>query len=183
MTGARTGRSFKLSAGGLILGVFLGILYLGFLVVLPRVALSFLSRTNLNLSSDSFSLVNSETYLVLIIALVIAEIAQRAVKEPLTVKGLLKIVVGILTGVFYYLVLNGGGVISLLATFSSFSFVVSITLLITLVLLELSVVAKVLQGVFEIFEGRRMNKPASVVGGTQVGPPNLPPVTQNSDLL
>ncbi|MGI0080598.1 MAG: hypothetical protein ACRECH_13360 [Nitrososphaerales archaeon] len=153
---------FKLSIGGLILGIIFGIIYILILIVIPLLVLRFLSSLSgsgisLSLSSRLFSLFSSYLYIGVAVALVAVKIVHGAIKEPLTIRGVLKVALGVLTGLFYYLILEGG-IITMSVAFSSLSFVVSVTLLVTLFLLEASAVARMLQGIFEFQEGRNALK-------------------------
>ena len=132
------------------------------------------SNSGLSISSGVIDFVSSDLFLILVIALIIVKIAHRAIKSPLTVRGPLKIVLGTLTGVFYYLILTSGVVSFTVSvkTPASGSFEIAITLLITLVFLELSAIMTILQGVFEYHDGRMEGRgvvshpPAQVVPST-----------------
>lgn len=110
--------------------------------------------------------------IVVIVALLIVKIAHRAVKQPLTIKGPLKIVLGIVRGIFYYLILEGVFIL-VSAIFGSFSLTVSIMLLVTLILFELSVIMKILQEIFEFRDGRKMKRTPIAVATPQAGTTNL----------
>lgn len=112
----------------------------------------------LTVSSDLFNFVDGDLFLAVIVAIVVMRIAHNTVKRPLTVRGPLKVVVGGLSAVFYYLVL-AGGTVSVLVGFSPSSatgtIVFSLTLLITLIFLELSCSMRIVQGVLEYREGKK----------------------------
>ena len=167
---------WKISKSGLVIGIILGLFYFAIadaaritVGLVHSVASSSGSGLGLTLTSNLFDFVNSEYYLALVVALVVVKIAHRTVKGPLEVRGPLKSALGVLTGVFYYLIL-AGGVISFvvgIAKPASGSFAVDITLVITLALLEVSAALKVLQGVVEFRDGRREASGAS--GGAPGG--------------
>jgi hypothetical protein len=143
-------------------GVLIGLVYLA-VAAGARFAVGFVnsfarsSGYGLTITSNLFDFVNGNLFLVLVVALIVVKIAHRAVKSPVIVKGPLKVALGGLSGVFYYLTLTGG-----ILTFTvglqkpaSGSLVVAISLVITLVLLEVSAIMKMLQGVFEYRDVRR----------------------------
>lgn len=139
-----------------MVGILLGAFYL-VLAVGSKMALGLLqamvqeSGTGVTISSNLFTFMNSEYFLPFVVALVAVKITHRAVKEPHTVKGLLKVVHGALSGVFYYLILGGGIVLLSIALRSSYAgdITTSISLLATLALLEASAGLQILQGVLE----------------------------------
>ncbi|MDH2900818.1 MAG: hypothetical protein PXY39_07575 [archaeon] len=90
----------------------------------------------------------------------------------MTIKGPLKIVLGIVRGIFYYLILEGVFIL-VSAIFGSFSLTVSIMLLVTLILFELSVIMKILQEIFEFRDGRKMKRTPIAVATPQAGTTNL----------
>jgi hypothetical protein len=153
---------WEISTGGLVIGVLIGLFYL-FVALGARAALGLVSSfaqssgEGLTITSNLFDFVNGGIYLALVAALVAVKIAHRAIKSPLTAKGPLKVALGGLTGLFYYFIL-AGGILSFtvgLQKPASGSFEVAVTLLVTLALLEISAAMKVLQGVFELRDGRR----------------------------
>jgi hypothetical protein len=176
---------WKISVAGLVIGIILGIIY--FVIAdAARFALGLLhsftqsSSNGLAISSDLFDFVNGDLYLILVGALIIVKITHRTIKAPLTVRGPLKMVLGALTGMFYYLIL-AGGVLDFtvsLKTPAAGSFALSITLLITLALLEISAALKILQGFFEFRDGRKEaragNQPYSPVYPVSQPPPPSP---------
>lgn len=177
-------QGWKISTGGLAIGVVIGIFYFA-VAYGVRIALGFVNSfarssntglTGLTISSDVFDFVNGAFYLVLVTALIIVKIAHRAIKSPLTVRGPLKVVLGALTGAFYYLIFAGG-----IVTFTvglqkpaSGSLELAITLLITLAILELSAIMKMLQGVFEFRDGRREGLVITQAQPTQAASPTPP---------
>ena len=175
MANSAGGSHLEISARGLVLGVIFGVIYFG-IAYGSREALAVVnnmtqqSSLGLTLSGDIFDFVNGPYYLVVIGALVVAKIAHRAVKSPLTVKGPLKMVLGAITGIFYYLIFAGGIVTLSVGIHSpaAGTFVLSITLLITLALLEASSGLKILQGAFEFMDGRK--------GDTGEPQPEAPPL-------
>lgn len=128
----------------------------------------------LTLSSNILSFVGGDLFLGLVVLLVVVRVAHSTIRKPLTVRGPLKAALGALTGVFYYLIL-AGGTVSVLIGFSPTSVTgtvaLSITLLVTLVFLELSCAMKIIQGVMEYREGRI---PQVVVPSTQPVSPQAP---------
>jgi hypothetical protein len=108
---------------------------------------------------------------VLVCMLALLVVVQLAIKEAPKVKGILKVLQGAVAGVYYYVIL-GGGIIMISAIFSNFELDLTVTLLITLALLEISAVMKILQGLFEFHEGPKPTK------GTKpsVPSPPVPPI-------
>ena len=163
-----------------MIGVFLGLIYAA-LAVGSRIALGYLnsftqsSSYAITVTSGLFDFVNSYLFLIMVGALIVVKIAHRTIKSPLTVRGPLKVALGAITGIFYYLILTGGILAFTVGvqTTASGSFELAITLLITLGLLELSALMKVLQGVFEFRDGRREAQAALSVAQMQV--PQVPP--------
>ena len=158
VTGNNARERVKLSVGGLSVGIFLGIIYFLLLVAAPRFFISNVlgqSISGFGLSSDLFSLFKSDFFLGVVIVLIVVEIAHRAVRKPMTLKGPQKVALGTVNGIIYYLVL-GGGAVFVSASFAPISLTVSITLVIMLALLELSAVLKISQGIIEFREGRNM---------------------------
>ena len=175
-----TSRGWKISAGGLVVGIFLGLIYAA-LATGSRIALGYLnsltqsSSYGITITSGLFDFVNSSLFLILVGALIIVKIAHRTVKAPLTVRGSLKVALGGITGIFYYMTLTGGILAFTvgLQTTATGSFELAITLLITLGLLELSAAMKVLQGVFEFRDGRR--EAQAILSTAQMQAPPAPP--------
>jgi len=175
-----TNQRWKISVGGLVVGILLGLIYAA-LAIGSRIALGYLnsltrsSSYGITITSGLFDFVNSSLFLILVGALIIVKIAHRTVKSPLTIRGPLKITLGGITGIFYYMVLTGGILAFTvgLQTTATGSFELDITLLITLGLLELSAVMKVLQGVFEYRDGRREAQAILSTAQMQAPPPPL----------
>jgi hypothetical protein len=181
-----TKTGWEISASGLAIGIILGVIYSA-LAVGSRIALSYItsltqsSSYGIAISSALFDFVNSDLFLILVGALIIVKIAHRTIKSPLTVRGPLKVALGALTGIFYYLIL-AGGVLAFtigLNTTATGTFEISVTLLVTLGLLELSAAMKILQGVFEYRDGRREAR-ASLSSMETEAPP--PPVVRASEI-
>ena len=171
---------WKISIGGLVIGIFLGLIYFA-IAFGSRIALGYVktltqsSSYGITISSALFDFVSSSLFLVLVGALIVVKIAHRTIKSPLTVRGPLKVALGGITGVFYYLVLTGGILAFTigLQTTATGSFELSITLLITLALLELSALMKVLQGVFEFRDGRKEAQASASYTQMEAPPPLL----------
>lgn len=171
---------WDISAFRLITGIIVGVIVLA-VAFGAQYAVGYLNSrvhqagNGLTLSSNLLSFVGGDLFLGLVVALVVIRIAHNTIRKPLTVRGPLKAVLGALTGVFYYL-LVAGGTISVLIGFSptsvSGTVALSITLLVTLVFLELSCGMKVIQGVLEYREGRA---PQAVVPLTTSPSPEVPP--------
>lgn len=152
---------WEISVSRLLIGIILGIITLA-VAFGARYAVGYLSGgiqsagNGLTVTSDFLSFIGSYLFLALVTALVVIRIAHNTIKRPLTVRGPLKAVVGGLSAVFFYLLLTGG-TISVLIGFSPSSatgtVTFSLTLLITLVLLELSCGMRIVQGLLEYREG------------------------------
>jgi len=106
---------WKISTAGLVIGIFLGLVYLAIadgvrlaVGLLSGLASSAGSGFGLSITSDLFDFVNGPFYLVLVVALIVVKIAHSTIKSPLTVRGPLKVALGALTGLFYYFILVGG---------------------------------------------------------------------------
>ena len=173
-------RGLKVSTPGLIIGILIGAFYL-FLAFGAHYAvgrlIGYAQSSGVTISSNVLSFVAGEIFLVLAVAIVMVKIAHRAIEGPLTARGPLKIVLGALQGVYYYMFLAGGAILLTVglkasgnlavSVTTSGSLAISITLLVTLALLELSSALKMLQGVFELREGMR--------GSSSSGPPMTTP--------
>ena len=173
-------RGVKVSAPGLIIGIVIGAFYL-FLAFGAHYAVGRISgytqSSGVTISSNVLSFIAGEIFLVLAVAIVTVKVAHRAIEGPLTARGPLKVALGALQGVYYYMFLAGGAVLftvglkasgnSAVSVTTSGSVAVSITLLVTLTLLELSSALKILQGVFEFREGKK--------GSSSSGPPTKAP--------
>jgi hypothetical protein len=171
---------WKISVGGLVVGILLGIIYFA-LAFGSRIALGYLnnftqtSSYGITITSGLFNFVDSYLFLILVGALVIVKIVHRTIKSPLTVRGPLKVALGAITGIFYYLILTGGTLAFTVGihTTASGSFELAITILITLGLLELSAVMKILQGAFEFRDGRKEAQASLSSAQMQAPPPPL----------
>jgi hypothetical protein len=160
-TDLRPKRNVQISAGGTVIGVLLGAFYI--LVALGvRYAVENLSSltqgfgTGATVSMNVFSFITGDFFIPLVVAIVLVKVAHRAVKEPHTVKGPLKVVLGALSGTFYYLILGGGVLLLTIGVTGSIrgSAAASVSLLITLALLELSAGTKIVQGLLEYREAK-----------------------------
>jgi len=176
----------QISAGGLIIGILLGAFYL-LLAEGARIALGEVqtiaqgSGSGATITSNVFSFMTSNYFLPLVVALIVVKIAHRTIKEPHTIKGPLKVVLGALSGVFYYLILGGGMILLTVGLASSYTgtISVSITLLVTLLLLEASAGLQALQGIFEYRDAKNAHYtiPAPT-GETPANPRRGNPVAQ-----
>ena len=159
------GSKWKISTWGLIGGILIGLFWLA-LALGARYAVSFLenaaktSGNHFTVSSGVLSFISGSYYLMLAVSLVIVKILHRAIREPFTIRGPIKIVLGSLTGIFYYLILGGGNVGASvdITNPATGSFAVTVTLLITLLLLELSAAMTIVQGFLEYREGKLVER-------------------------
>ena len=87
----------------------------------------------------------------LAITLAILAVPIRGVKEAPKVTYAAKLLQGIVFAAYYYVILNGGTV-SLSLLYGSIELVITVTLLFTLALLEVSALFRMLQGLFEMRE-------------------------------
>ncbi|GEM_PF-6481865 len=154
-------RGFQVIAGGMVIGVLLGAFYV--LVAFGlRYAVGTLQNSvqgfgsGASVSFNVFSFISGPFFIPLVVVIVAVKVAHRAVKEPHTVKGPLKVVLGALSGGFYYLILGGGTLFLTIAIrgSTSGSAVASVSLVITLALLELSAGTKIVQGLLEYREAK-----------------------------
>lgn len=173
---------WEVSTWGLVWGIVVGILYLALaygakyaLGELQRVAAG--SGVGVTVTSNVFSFMAGPYFFPLVVALVAVNIAHGAIRRPLVVRGPLTSALGVLTGVFYYLIFGGGVVLLSVALRTSFagSFSTSITLLVTLALLEVSAGLRVVQGVFEFREARGGAPPMQPGELPATTPPPVPP--------
>jgi len=173
---------WKISIWGLIIGILIGLFWLG-LALGARYAVGLLenaaknSGNHFTISSGVLSFISGTFYLVLVISLIVVKIVHRTIREPFTVRGPIKVLLGTLTGIFYYMILGGGNVGASVAIQSQAvgSFAVTITLLITLLLLELSAAMTIVQGILEYREGRLAEN--ALKPGTGAQWPQVPPPT------
>ena len=86
-----TNQRWKISVGGLVVGILLGLIYAA-LAIGSRIALGYLnsltrsSSYGITITSGLFDFVNSSLFLILVGALIIVKIAHRTVKSPLTIR-------------------------------------------------------------------------------------------------
>lgn len=147
----------KLSVGGTIGGILLAALMIFFLVYVPSLAASLTKSFGASVSGTLTTVFQGGQAVVLACALAFLVAAHLAIKDAPKVKGTLKILQGALAAIYYYLIL-GGGTVVISAAFSNIELDLTITLLITLALLELSALMKILQGLFEFREGPKAAK-------------------------
>ena len=157
----------KLSVGGTIVGVVLAAVMIFFLVYVPSLAASLIKSSGASVSGTLGSIFQGGLAVVLVCALAFLVAAHMAIKDAPKVKGILKVLQGAVVAIYYYVIL-GGGTVVITAIFSNFELDLTVTLLITLALLEISAVMKILQGIFEFREGP---KPAK---GTEPTVPSQP---------
>ena len=154
-------RGIQISTWGIVVGVLLGAFYLLVAFALRYAVGTFQSYTqgfgsNTSVTFNVFSFISGPIFIPLVVVIVAVKAAHRAVKEPHTVKGPLKVVLGALSGSFYYLILGGGTLLLTVALTgsNSGSAAVNVSLVITLALLELSAGAKIVQGLLEYREAK-----------------------------
>ncbi len=158
---AQRRQKWRFSAFGLIIGILVGLFWFG-LAFVTWLASNYVrmitqaSGQGVSLTTNVLPFTSSEFYWVLIVPIIVLKIATWVIKEPLTVKGPVRLVLGTLTGIYTYLIL-AGGVLTVLAAYEKYVSVdFSVTVLVTLGFLELSALMTVLQGALEFREGRRM---------------------------
>jgi hypothetical protein len=142
----------KVSVAGTVGGVILAAAMIFFLVYVPSLAASFIKNSGVSVSGTLSSVLQGSLATVLVYALAILVAGNMAIKEAPKVKGILKALQGAVAGAFYYVIL-GGGTVTMSAAFSDFELDLTVTLLITLALLEISAIMRILQGVSEFREG------------------------------
>ena len=175
---------WEIATGRLILGIVTGAFYIaiayGAKYALGTVQNSLaVSNVGVTVTSNVLSFMAGPFYFPLVVALVVVNIAHNAIKKPHTVKGPLKSVLGVLKMVFYYVILGGGTILFSLGLSSSYSgsLATSITLLVTLILLEVSAGLRVVQGGLEFIEARRGDfSPDGPSLSSERLPPPPPPV-------
>jgi hypothetical protein len=160
----------KLSVGGTIVGVVLAAVMIFFLVYVPSLAASLIKSSGASVSGTLSSIFQGGPAIVLACALAVLVAAQLAIKDAPKVKGILKVLQGAVVAVYYYIIL-GGGTVVITAIFSNFELDLTVTLLITLALLEISAVMKMLQGIFEFREGPKPAKGTRPTVPSQPVPP------------
>lgn len=141
----------KISIRGTVVGVVLAAIYIFLLVYLPNLTGQFLKGLGADVSGTITTIFLSSTAIALAVALSILAIPNRAIKEAPRVTGIAKVLQGVVFAAYYYVILNGG-TISISLLYSNVQLVLSVTLIITLALLELSAVMTILQGIFEARE-------------------------------
>jgi hypothetical protein len=172
-------RRVQISAGGLAVGVILGAIYIAVALGVRYAVGMFQNFTQgfgsgVAVTFNVFSFVSGPFFLPMVVAIVVAKAAHRAVKEPHTVKGPLKVILGALSGVFYYLILGGGALLLTIVLTGSTSgnAAATVSLLITLALLELSAGTKIVQGLLEYREAKM--EQGAPIGPTFATPPAAP---------
>jgi hypothetical protein len=165
----------QISARGTVVGVLLGAFYI-FVAFGVRYAVTMFQKltqgfgSGVTVSMNVFSFISGDFFIPLVVAIVVVKGAHRAVKEPHTVKGPLKMVLGALSGTFYYLILGGGALVLTVGLAGQFTgnAAASVSLAITLALLEASAVTKIVQGFLEFREARA--RPATPVAAQAFAP-------------
>jgi len=141
----------KISVGGLAVGIIFAAISILLLVYFPSVANKYIKGLGADIGGSLSSVFLSTLAIALAVALAVLAIPIRGVKEAPRVTGAVKILQGIVLATYYYVILNGGTV-SLSLLYSDVDLVITVTLLITLALLEVSAVLRMLQGLFEVRE-------------------------------
>jgi hypothetical protein len=141
----------KLRIGGLIVGIVFAIIDILLLVYLPSVANQYIKNFGADVDGTLTTVFLSPVAIALAIALAVLVIPSRAIKDAPKVTGGAKLLQGIVLALYYYVILSGGTV-SLSVLYSDLDLVITVTLLITLALLEVSAVLRMLQGVLEMRE-------------------------------
>ena len=113
------------------------------------------SSAGITYTSDVITFVQSDAYLVMVVALIVVSIVHSTIRKPFTVRGPVKMLYGALLALFYYFILAGGIITVTVGVQKPVSADVlfSLTLLVTLGLLVGSAVLRILQGGFEFREG------------------------------
>jgi len=166
MVSHEEGNEMKISIGGMAVGIVFAAIGILLLVYLPSVANQFIKGLGVDIGGSLSSVFLSTTAIVLAVALAVLAIPIRGVKEAPRVTGAAKLLQGIVLAAYYYVILNGGTV-SLSLLYSDVDLVITVTLLITLALLELSAILRMLQGLFEMRE--RAPLPPGLPSATMVG--------------
>jgi len=143
--------------GGTLVGIILAAVMIFFLVYVPSLAASLIKNSGVSVSGTVGSIFQGGVAVVLACTLAILMAALWAIKEAPKVRGILRVLQGAVAGIYYYVIL-GGGTIVIAAIFSNFELDLTVTLLITLALLEISAIMKILQGLFEFREGPKPTK-------------------------
>ncbi|MDG6988745.1 MAG: hypothetical protein JRN21_05390 [Nitrososphaerota archaeon] len=113
------------------------------------------SSAGITFYSDVIAFIQSPEYFYLVGALIVVQVVHNTIRKPFTVRGPIKMVYGALIGAMWFFLLAGGMVDFKVGVQNpvTLSLFVSISLLITLGLLEASAGLRVLQGLVEFFEG------------------------------
>ncbi|MDG7011292.1 MAG: hypothetical protein JRN57_04140 [Nitrososphaerota archaeon] len=176
---------WKISKTGFVIGLILG--FITFLIadaarigagLVSGFASSSRSGIGLTLSSNLIAFLQGGLYITLVVALIAVKIAHRTVRGPLEVRGPIKVVLGALTGIFYYFIL-AAGVITFaigIAKPAAGTFELEFTLIILLALLEVSAGLKIAQGLVEFRDGRREARELRGAGPSPP-PPAAPPAS------
>jgi hypothetical protein len=167
MVSHEEGNEMKISVGGLTVGIVFAAIDILLLVYLPGVANQYIKGLGADIGGSLSSVFLSTTAIILAVALAVLAIPIRGIKEAPRVTGAAKLLQGIVLAAYYYIILNGGTV-SLSLLYSDVDLVITVTLLITLALLEVSAILRMLQGLFEIRERTPLPpgspSPTSMVG-------------------
>jgi len=147
----------KLSVSGAIVGIILAAVMIFFLVCVPSLAASLIKNSGVSVSGTLGSIFQGGVAVVLACTLAILVAVLWAIKEAPKVRGILRVLQGAVAGIYYYVIL-GGGTVVISVIFSNFELDLTVTLLITLALLEISAVMKIVQGLFEFHEGPKPTK-------------------------
>ena len=180
-TDLRPKRGVQISAGGLVVGILLAAFYILVAFGVQYGVSMFQKLTqgygsSLTVTMNVFSFISGGLFMPLVVAIVAVKTAHRAVKEPHTIKGPLKVVLGALSGSFYYLILGGGALLLTVGMTGSTSgtAAATVTLAVTLALLELSAGMKIVQGVLEYREAKTRPLAPSTPGAVQAPAPSAP---------
>jgi hypothetical protein len=141
----------KIRVGGLIVGIVLAAIGILLLVYLPSVANQYIKSLGVDVGGTLTTVFLSPVAIALAIALSVLAVPSRAVRDAPHVTGGAKLLQGITLALYYYVILSGG-TISLSVLYSNIDLVLTVTLLITLALLEVSAVLRMLQGLLEMRE-------------------------------
>lgn len=169
------GDAWEISKWRLALGIIGGAI-LFFIADAVRYGISYLDRivnsspNGIVYSSDVISFIQSNLYFIVVGTLIVVSIVHNTIRKPFTVRGPLKMAYGVLVGLFYYFILAGGVVNVSLGVQKpvAATLLLSITLLVTLGLLEASALVRVVQGGVEFREGMKdASKSLQATKGTE----------------
>lgn len=143
------------------------------------------SSVGVTFYSDVLAFVQGPYYFDLVGALIVVQVIHNVIRKPFTVRGPVKIVYGALLGALWFFLLAGGVVDFKLGVNlgsqhpASLSLFVSITLLVTLGLLEAAAGLRILQGAVEFFEGMSEAEASlnATFGSGKGGTPAIPAET------